>query len=104
MRERGEEKDVDARRGAQEERGRVVVRRQPRDVGSRNRGRQPRPAGPVADPLGQSNNFSVNNMDIQIINEYIKAVKDGNVDEVVRLTDRGRNKDLLLVRRSTRLR
>ena len=34
-------------------------------------------------------------MDNQIINEYIKAVKDGNVDEVVRLTDRGRNKELL---------
>ena len=34
-------------------------------------------------------------MNNQIINEYIKAVKDGNVDEVVRLTDRGRNKELL---------
>jgi len=34
-------------------------------------------------------------MNNQIINEYIKAVNDGNVDEVIRMTDRGRNKRLL---------
>jgi ankyrin repeat protein len=34
-------------------------------------------------------------MNNQIINEYIKALNDGNVDEVIRMTDRGRNKHLL---------
>ena len=34
-------------------------------------------------------------MNNQIINDYIKAVADGSVDEVMRMTDRGRNKRLL---------